>query len=194
MDVLLFLFGLAVGLVILVVYHFKVKHDKALTVEAIARLTSDKRHLVDKVMSAQQTARIQSERLSVLDQIYTDRFDAWKTQAEQDIRADANLRSRAVIRGQATEHLAPYMMAGLNPKDFRFIGDPIDYLICVGASGIHDKTTDHVEEVILLDIKTGKSDLSKVQRRIRDAILEGRVRFMTYNTDTETTRMWPNDS
>jgi len=123
--------------------------------------------------------------------LHNQEYLTWTVTQEKEIRADANKRSRATMRGQATEHLAPYMIEGLNAKDYRFMGDPLDYLVCVGSSAIHDGEADAIEEVILLDIKTGKAQLSKVQRRIRDAVVEKRVVFATYNTDTETLRRWP---
>ena len=110
--------------------------------------------------------------------------------AVADARSDALKRSRSVMRGQATEHLAPLMQSEWAYKDLRFIGNPIDYLICAGSSAISDGEQDTIDEVVLLDIKTGKSNLSKVQRRVRDAVKEGRVCFATYNTDTQELRRW----
>lgn len=129
-----------------------------------------------------------------LDNTYKEKLAVWKVTTEKEIRQDANQRSRSVLRGQATEHLAPYLMPDYPLKDFRFIGDPVDYLITLGASAIHDGETDLIERVVLLDIKTGNSKLNKVQRRIRDAIVDGRVYFMTYNPDTEETKEWKYDS
>lgn len=58
-------------------------------------------------------------------------------------------------------------------------------------SSIKDGTKEEIEEIILLDVKTGKADLNKTQRRIRDAITAGRVSFATYNPDTNDYRRWP---
>jgi predicted Holliday junction resolvase-like endonuclease len=113
--------------------------------------------------------------------------------AVSEARADSNKRQRAVIRGQATEHLAPFIQENYAPKDYRFIGDPIDYLICVGASAVTDGEADQIEKVVLMDVKTGKSQLNKVQRRIRNAIAEGRVEFQTFNPETNETRTWKNE-
>jgi predicted Holliday junction resolvase-like endonuclease len=121
---------------------------------------------------------------------YQEKLEIWKAQEESLIRKDALDRSRATMRGQATEHLAPYMIEGLNPKDFRFMGDPVDYLVCVGSSAIKDKQSDIIEYVMLLDIKTGKSQLNKTQRRVRDAIVGSRIVFATYNPDTQELREW----
>ena len=121
-------------------------------------------------------------------QRFNEKFEAWKVSNEASIRSDAVSRSRSVIRGQATEHLAPLTMPSVNIKDFRFIGNPIDYLVFCGASDITDKQNDQIEKVILLEIKSGKSKLNKVQRRIRDAVKEGRVEFAIYNPDTGLTK------
>ena len=47
-------------------------------------------------------------------------------------RKDALDKSRSVMRGQATEHLAPFIIEGTNPKDYRFMGNPVDYVLFEG--------------------------------------------------------------
>jgi len=111
-------------------------------------------------------------------------FEAWKILHEESIREDALRRSRSVMRGQATEHLAPLTLPSMNPKDFRFMGNPIDYVVFCGVSDITDKQKDAIDKIVFLEIKSGKSKLNKVQRRIRDAIKEGKVEFTIYNPDT----------
>jgi len=110
-------------------------------------------------------------------------FDSWKVLEEKKIRKDSLDRSRSVLRGQATEHLAPIMMEGMNLKDFRFMGNPIDYVVFDGCSAISDKKSDTIESIVFVDIKTGSSNLTKVQRRIRDCIKNGNIKFMVYNPD-----------
>ena len=101
----------------------------------------------------------------------------------KEARKDDLDKSRAVIRGQATEHLAPYVMDGINPKDCRFMGNPIDYIVFDGLSDVTDKVAKEIKEVIFIDVKTGKSNLTTVQRRIRDAIKDNRVSFQVVNPD-----------
>ena len=117
------------------------------------------------------------------------------TKGEKHGRADALKRSKSVTHGFTSENFAPlFQDHDWNPKDFRHMGDPIDYLVVPGMSLVHQMgARANVDEVILLDIKTGKSQLNTVQRRIRDAIIYGRVRFATYNTDTGKLRKWPAD-
>lgn len=105
-------------------------------------------------------------------------------------REDAVKKSKAVNRGQAFEQFAPFLMDH-NPKDFRHLGDPIDFLLLVGYDDLRAKRSKTLKEIILLDIKSGKSDLSTEQRRIRDAVVDGRVRFGLYNTDKQQLRLWP---
>jgi predicted Holliday junction resolvase-like endonuclease len=112
------------------------------------------------------------------------------SEAEKNARKDALTKSRAILRGQATEHLAPIMTKQWSHKDFRFIGNPIDYVIFSGTSAITDGEDCEIGELVLLDIKTGTSDLTKVQRKVRDAIISGRVKFAVFNPDKEDLRIW----
>jgi predicted Holliday junction resolvase-like endonuclease len=105
--------------------------------------------------------------------------------AVQAARKDSLKRSRSVLRGQATEHLAPYILKGTNPKDYRFLGNPIDYICFEGLSDLLDGQANAITSVHFIDIKTGKASLNKSQRRIRDAIKNSQVEFSTINLDTE---------
>ena len=101
----------------------------------------------------------------------------------KEAREDTIKRSRSVLRGQASEHLAPFVIKNTNPKDYRFMGNPVDYICFDGLSDVLDKTSDEIKLVRFVDIKTGKSNLNKSQRRIRDAIKDGRVSFEIVNLD-----------
>jgi predicted Holliday junction resolvase-like endonuclease len=103
----------------------------------------------------------------------------------KEARQDTIKRSRSVLRGQASEHLAPFVIKDTNPKDYRFIGNPIDYICFDGLSDIIDKTSNEIISVKFIDIKTGKSSLTKTQRKIRDAIKENKVTFEVINLDKE---------
>ena len=98
-------------------------------------------------------------------------------------RKETLKKSRAVLRGQASEHLAPYVLQGTNPKDYRFMGNPIDYICFDGLSDILDGNSNELTCVRFIDIKTGKSTLNKSQRRIRDAIKNNKVTFEVINLD-----------
>lgn len=100
-------------------------------------------------------------------------------------RKDALKKSRSVLRGQASEHLAPYVIPNTNPKDYRFMGNPIDYICFEGLSDLLDNKTNEIVSIKFVDIKTGKSSLNKSQRRIRDAINSKKVSFEVINLDNE---------
>lgn len=136
----------------------------------------------------QEISRLNIASLNIKDEVelhFKEKFDSWCVVKEKQIRKDAMDRSRNIMRGQATEHLAPIMMEDYSIKDFRFLGNPVDYIVFNGASDVTDKTKDEIESIVFVDIKTGKSRLNKVQRRIRDCIKEGRVEFIVYNPDKE---------
>ena len=94
-------------------------------------------------------------------------------------RTEAVDQSRSVLKGKIGEHMAPLLpefQAKYEPADARFIGAPIDYLIFKNMKDLNTDKNVSIE-VILLDVKTGKSNLSGVQRAIKKAIEEKRVKF-----------------
>ena len=103
------------------------------------------------------------------------RVEAWRQTHDEDIRRDAVERSRAVIAGKVSEHVVPYLPDfDFNPKDARFIGSPIDFLVFDGLDA------GELERVVLLEVKTGDgAQLSKRERQIRDVIRAGRVEWRT---------------
>jgi len=90
-------------------------------------------------------------------------------------REDAVKRSRAVLGGQMSEQIAPFFPDfPYDPSEVRFLGKPVDFVVFVGASsGV-------VEEVVLVEVKSGNAGLSAVERSLRDAVEAGRVRFAEY--------------
>lgn len=89
--------------------------------------------------------------------------------------------SRSVIKGQIAEQIAPYLPNfKYLPSDARFIGDPIDFLVINGYTNFKDGqgSPDNLE-VVLIDIKSGKAQLSQGQEAIQRTVRAGRVRFET---------------
>jgi predicted Holliday junction resolvase-like endonuclease len=97
---------------------------------------------------------------------------------ESDIasaRRDSLARSRNVVSGKVQEHLVPFFpefLGMFNPRDARFLGSPIDFIV---FSGLDDG--EECREVVLVEVKTGKSPLSKRERHVRDAVEAGRVSY-----------------
>jgi len=88
-------------------------------------------------------------------------------------------RSRSVIGGQVAEQIAPYLPDfPCNPNDAHFIGRPIDFL---AFPGLTEKNT--VDEILLIEVKSGSSALSSREKEVRRAVQEGRVRYVEYRTN-----------
>ncbi|MCH8519596.1 MAG: hypothetical protein LAT82_02475 [Nanoarchaeota archaeon] len=82
-------------------------------------------------------------------------------------------KSRAVIKGQLQEQFAPFSVDfPCSSTECNFQGKPIDF---IGFKGLDNK---YVEEVLFIEIKTGTSQLSQVQKSVKKAIEEKRVRFV----------------
>lgn len=92
-------------------------------------------------------------------------------------------KQRNVIKGQLSEQLTPFMKGfPYSPSDLKFFGNGFDY-ICVSNMTEARETDTSIDEIIFIDIKTGKSRLSNIQKKIRDAIVEGRVYWETITID-----------
>ena len=88
--------------------------------------------------------------------------------------------SRSTLKGQIAEQLAPLLPGfAYAAADARFLGDPIDYVIFNGYTNLRDgerRDADAIE-VVILDIKHGRSKLTACQRAVAQAVQAGRVRF-----------------
>ena len=110
----------------------------------------------------------------------TVQFEQWKTAYTQTIRQDAIQKSQAVTLGKITEHFVPYLPEfAYNPKDARFLGSPIDFLVFDGLSD------GEVKCIIFIEVKTGTSTLNTRERRIRDAVQSGRVQWLELRPQLE---------
>lgn len=91
-------------------------------------------------------------------------------------RKDAVVRSRAVIGGQMTEQIAPFLPEfPCNPSDCRFLGKPVDFVAFSGMA-----QDEEVSEILFVEVKTGKSALSSREKQIKKCVEEGRVRYIEY--------------
>jgi predicted Holliday junction resolvase-like endonuclease len=89
-------------------------------------------------------------------------------------RKDSITRSRSVVSGKVQEHLAPLFpefISQFNPKDARFLGSPLDFVV---FDGLDDR---EVQRVVFVEIKTGKAGLVSRERLCRNAIEAGRVEY-----------------
>ena len=86
-------------------------------------------------------------------------------------------QSRAVLGGLVSEQIAPLLPDfPFDPGDCRFIGKPVDFIVFKGMN------EQNISEVIFLEVKSGVSkSLSQQEKRLREAIQAGRVRWEQYN-------------
>ncbi len=101
----------------------------------------------------------------------------YKAKAQQAI-ADRKLiysqkKSGEVRLGQIAENLVPFLehCKDLDPKTMHFIGNPIDYIVF------------DTENIIILEVKTGKSRLSEVQKRIKNQVEQKKIVWKTIRID-----------
>ena len=91
------------------------------------------------------------------------------------IRSDAIKKSRSVLTGQFSEQLAPYLPGfKYKPTEARFIGKPIDFIV---FAGLDEKDP---QEIIFVEVKTGKAKTSPVENKLKNIIEEKKVRWEEY--------------
>ena len=164
--ILTIIVGIAIG-IIFAYFYFKTK------IELMAGRLGDE--IGERVFE-----RKKAELDAMIKERYETLLEAWKVGAEKELRADALARSRAVLKGKLAEQLAPmFEVFGYNPSDARFIGDPVDYVIFDGYTRVRERLEDGPIAVVLADIKTGEATLTYEQRRIKQGIERGLVRFET---------------
>ena len=81
-------------------------------------------------------------------------------------------KSSEVRTGKITEQISPFLADyPLDPATARFIGEPLDFI--------------HFDEdkITFVEVKSGKSQLSKKQRVLRDLIVAGKVEFILYRVE-----------
>ena len=86
-------------------------------------------------------------------------------------------QSRAVLGGLVSEQIAPLLPDfPFDPGDCRFIGKPVDFIVFKGMN------EQNISEVIFLEVKSGSSkSLNQQEKRLREAIQTGRVRWAQFN-------------
>ena len=93
----------------------------------------------------------------------------WWTSRQERRDAVGRLQGARVDRGLIAEQFAPFTRRfeelGWDPQEFKFLGRPVD--------GVQFQE----DEVIIVEFKTGGSQLTTRQRQIKRMVTEGKVRF-----------------
>lgn len=104
---------------------------------------------------------------------------------EKEIREDAIKKSASVRVGKEMERLVPFFSEfQYNPRDIRWLGDPVDFVIFNGyseAKDVGDPTK--MNEIVICEIKTGKSRVSKYERRIKELIEDKRMKWDEFRVE-----------
>lgn len=153
----------------LLVFQFKISKEKkeihAKYEETVRNMESRARELFElwkkNEMESQKQVLDDSFKME-----YEAKFQQWKAEEEKGIRQDAINKSQAVIMGKVTEHIIPYFQDfKYNPKDARFIGTPVDFIIFDGMCD------GNVRQIAFVEVKTGKTgQLSKTEKQVRDVV------------------------
>ena len=81
-------------------------------------------------------------------------------------KLNSQKKSSEVRTGQIAEHFVPLLKDfKYNRKQARFLATPIDFIIF------------EEEEIIFMEVKTGNSQLTTTQRKVRDLIKEKKVKW-----------------
>ena len=120
-----------------------------------------------------------------------EKFEKWKREFEESIRKDAVRRSLFTTLGRVGEEIAPLLIFknyGVEPKDFRHIGTPIDYVVFKGLS------EGRVYEILFIEVKTGEhAKLSNREKEVMKAVKEKRVDFKVINLTEELKRLYSDE-
>lgn len=83
---------------------------------------------------------------------------------------ELHIRKSSEVRlGKIGENLAPFVQGWpWDANDFRFLGNPVD--------GVQFND----DEIVFVEIKTGKARLSKSQKYFKDLVVAGKVSFATF--------------
>ena len=89
------------------------------------------------------------------------------SQLSTNIKSLQSQKKSAETRfGQAAEHFVPFLEDFKHhPSQAKFLGQPVDFVIFTP------------EKLVFLEVKSGQSQLSTKQRKIRDLIKDGKVEW-----------------
>ncbi|GHV91152.1 hypothetical protein AGMMS50268_16550 [Spirochaetia bacterium] len=101
----------------------------------------------------------------------------WEAHKLEDIVKARLKQSRAVLGGLVSEQITPLLPGfPFDPGDCRFVGKPVDFIV---FKGMNEKD---ISEVIFLEVKSGAArQLNDQEKKLRDAIQAGRVRWVQFD-------------
>src|SRR5262249_2447027 len=107
-----------------------------------------------------ELARLHEQDLDLARSEMNVQLEQWKLDWERKNRREAVQKSQDVTLGKVAEHFVPYLPEfPYDPRDARFLGSPIDFLVFDGLSG------GAVRSIVFVEVKTGRSSLNGRERR-----------------------------
>ena len=151
------------------------KHDRLELNERVGRLQIHIEYL-------QEENRSKSTEVGELEDKITEITSESAEKSEEIKKQKGRAASAHTSKGQILEKWCPFLEhPEIDPdweaKNWSFMGQPIDYIIFDWRENKEINVADG--KVIMLDVKSGKSQLTTKQRRIRDLIQAGRVEWRT---------------
>lgn len=104
-------------------------------------------------------------------------------------RKDAIEKSRAVLGGQFSEQLAPFLPDfKYLPTECRFLGKPVDLIVFKGMD------SKDIDEIVFVEVKSGNAKLSSQEKKLKETIEKKRIRWEEYRIPEELTKKDFSDS
>ncbi|MBD3260759.1 MAG: hypothetical protein GF334_03645 [Candidatus Altiarchaeales archaeon] len=138
-------------------------------IQSLQEKVGQKDVLMDR---ASQMMEVANRKIIELEGVVKALDEKLKFQESQYSKLAGQKKSSEVRTGRIAEQVAPFLKDyPKDPNSARFIGEPIDFI--------------HFDDdlITFVEVKSGKSQLSKRQRRFRDLIKEGKVDFILYRID-----------
>ena len=139
-------------------------------------------NLQNHVVYLQDENRVKSTEVGKLESIITEITSESKEKSEEIKKQKGRAASAHTTKGQILEKWCPFLEhPEIDPdwdaKNWAFMGQPIDYIIFDWRENKEINMADG--KIVMLDVKSGKSQLTTKQRRIRDLIKAGNVEWRT---------------
>lgn len=117
-----------------------------------------------------ENIRFLQKQMGEMGQEIVDLSEKLQTTKEEEKKQKGRAQSAHTTKGQILEKWCPFIdhpqiESHWQPKDWSFLGNPIDYIVW------------DEKGIVFLDVKAGKSQLTKKQRMIRDLIRDGNVEW-----------------
>jgi predicted Holliday junction resolvase-like endonuclease len=106
----------------------------------------------------------------------------WGKRKISQVKKEALRKQKPILGGLFSEQIAtllPDFPKDMKASEARFVGKPIDFLFFKGMD------EQNITEVIFLEVKSGKSSLSGVERQLRDTIRDKKVTWREYRVSEE---------